>query len=344
MADPRFYDNRGPFALADLCARIGADLGSADGGAQVLDLASLEGAGPGHLAFCAGKSHRKELAQSGAGFCLLPRDFTPTEVPAGMTILPVASVPHAFAAAARAFYPEFDTTRWAQAAIDPSAKISAGVILAPGVVIGPGVEIGEGTRLDPNAVIDRGVAIGRNCWIGANVTLSHCYIGDNVIIYPGTQLGQAGFGYAPSAKGHTPIPQLGRLIVQDRVEIGAGCAFDRGAIGDTVLGEGSKFDNLVHIGHNNHFGRHCLIAGQAGFAGSSIIGDFMASGGQIGVADHARIGAGVRLAGRTGVMPGDLPGGQDYGGTPARPIKDWAREVAALKNLAKRRGKKDDNG
>jgi UDP-3-O-[3-hydroxymyristoyl] glucosamine N-acyltransferase len=343
MADPRFYDNRGPFALAELCARIGADLGGADGSALVADVASLDGAGPRQLAFCAGKAHATSFAQSSAGFCLIPKDFAPASIPSGMTVLRCASVPHAFAAAANLFYPETDFADVERAAaIDPTAKLGSGVKLGPGVVVGPGAEIGEGTRIGANTVIGRGVAIGRNCRIGPNVTISYCYAGDGVVIYSGSQLGQPGFGYASSAKGHVQIPQLGRIILQDRVEIGSGCAFDRGALGDTVIGEGSKFDNLVHIGHNNHFGRHCLIAGQAGFAGSCDVGDFVASGGQIGVADHAIIGSGARLAGRTGVMPGPLPGGQDYGGVPARPIKEWAREVAALKNLAKRRGKKDN--
>lgn len=342
MADPRFYDNRGPFALADLCTRMGVELGGADGNATVLDVAALEAAGPQHLSFCSGKAAAKALAQSGAGFCLIPKDFVPASVPPGMILIKCPSVPHVFVAAAAAFYPETDFDNRQTAAIDPSAKIGADVRLAPGVVIGPNAEIGEGTRIGPNTVIGRGVTIGRNGRIGANVTISHTCAGDDVVIYPGAELGQPGFGYANSARGHVMIPQLGRLIIQDKVEIGAGCAFDRGGLGDTVLGEGSKFDNLVHIGHNNHFGRHCLIAGQAGFAGSSVIGDFFASGGQIGVADHARIGDFVRLAGRTGIMPGELAGGQDYGGVPARPIKEWAREVAALKALAKRRGKKDN--
>jgi len=344
MADPRFYDNRGPFTLAELCARIGAEPGGADTSALVADVASLDGAGPGQLAFCAGKTHAKAFAQSGAGFCLIPKDFAPASIPPGLIVLRCESVPHAFAAAANLFYPETDFADVERAsAIDTSAKLGAGVKLGPGVVIGAGVEIGEGTRIGANAVIGRGVAIGRNSRIGPNVTISYCYAGDGVVIYSGAQLGQPGFGYASGARGHVQIPQLGRLILQDRVEIGAGCTFDRGALGDTVIGEGSKFDNMVHIGHNNHFGRHCLIAAQAGFAGSCEVGDFVASGGQIGVADHAHIGSGARLAGRTGVMPGELPGGKDYGGVPARPIKEWAREVAALKNLAKRRGKKNDD-
>ncbi|HEX3673819.1 MAG TPA: UDP-3-O-(3-hydroxymyristoyl)glucosamine N-acyltransferase [Rhizomicrobium sp.] len=343
MADPRFFDNRGPFSLAEICTLTGADLGSADGAAMIADVATLDGAGPLHLAFCAGKSAAKSFAQSGAGFCFIPKDFADPP-PAGLVTLRCGSVPHAFAAAARHFYPQSDMAAWTQAvAIDPSAKLGEGVTLAPGVVIGPGAEIGEGTRVGPNTVIARGVAIGRACDISSGVTISHALIGDNCVVFPGALIGQPGFGFASSGRGHVNIPQLGRVILQDKVEIGAGCTIDRGALGDTVIGEGSKLDNQVHLGHNCHIGRHCLIAAQAGFAGSSTVGDFFACGGQIGVADHAHIGAHVRLAGRTGVMPGDLPGGQDYGGVPARPIGQWRREMAAVALLAKRR-KRDKDG
>jgi UDP-3-O-[3-hydroxymyristoyl] glucosamine N-acyltransferase len=344
MADPRFYANRGPFTLAEICAQTGAVLGGADGSLTIADVAALEGAGPRQLSFCAGKSAEKMLAQSGAGACFIPKSFSPTSAPPGVVLLPCSSVAHAFAAAARLFYPDWDVVDWPQTAfVDPDAKIADGVRLAPGVVIGAGAEIGEGTRIGPGTAIGPGVAIGRNGKIGSNVSITHSYIGDGVAIFQGTQIGQAGFGFASSAAGHVNIPQLGRVILQDKVEIGAGCAIDRGALGDTVVGEGSKLDNLVHVGHNNHIGRHCLIAGQAGFAGSSVIGDFFVSGGQIGVADHARIGDGARLAGRTGVLPGELPGGQDYGGVPARPMKQWRREVAALAILATKRKRGNDD-
>ena len=343
MADPRFYDNRGPFTLAEICALTGADPGGADGAATIADVATLDGAGAQHLAFCNGKANEQSLAQSGAGFCFIPRDFMPAAIPSGMTVLRCASVSHAFAAAGATFYPEHSLSVWTQAeAIDPSARIGQRVTLAPGVVIGPGVEIGEGTRIGPNTVVGRGVAIGRACEIGSNATIAYTYIGDGVVIFPGVSIGQPGFGFASSAAGHVNIPQLGRVIVQDKVEIGAGSTIDRGALGDTVIGEGSKLDNVIHVGHNTHIGRHCLIAAQAGISGSCELGDFVVSGGQIGLADHAQIGAGARLAGRTGVMPGFLPGGQDYGGVPARPIGQWRRELAAVALLARRRKRGKD--
>jgi UDP-3-O-[3-hydroxymyristoyl] glucosamine N-acyltransferase len=342
MADPRFYDNRGPFTLEQLCARLGITSAGNDASA-VRDVASLGEAGALHLSYCSGKSNAKLLARSSAGFCLVDDSIDAT-APAGMTVLRCPSAAHAFAAAAALFYPEHDSVDSNTSdAVDKTAAIGEGVHLAPGVVIGPGAEIGEDTRVGANTVIGRGVAIGRGCRIGSNVSISHAYIGDEVAILPGAQIGQPGFGFASGPKGHVKIPQLGRVIVQDRVEIGACTTIDRGALRDTVIGEGSKIDNLVQIGHNCRIGRHAVIVAQVGISGSSELGEFVVLGGQVGVADHARIGDRARLAGRTGVLPGELPGGQDYGGLPARPIGQWLREVATLAALAKR-PKRDGNG
>lgn len=345
MADPRFYDNRGPFTLADVCAQSKVELPSgADGTARIFDLATLEGAGAQQLAFCGSKAAAGALAQTRAGFCFIDKNAGSVKVPSGTVGLPCNSAQHAFAAALNLFYPENMLALWSQkVAIDPTARIGSGATLAPGVVVGPNVEIGERTRVGPNAAIGRGVSIGRDCEIGSNVTITNSYIGDGVVIFPGAQIGQPGFGFASSAKGHIKIPQIGRVIVQDKVEIGACCAIDRGAIGDTVIGEATKIDNLVQIGHNTHIGRNCIIVSQVGISGSCEIGDFVVMGGQAGVADHAIIGDGTRLAARTGVMPGVLPPGRDYGGTPARPVKDWLRESIVLARLAKAK-KRDTDG
>lgn len=337
MADPRFYDNRGPFTLADICARSGVVLPPrVDGAARVLDLSTLDGAGPQHLAFAAGRASAKALAKTKAGFCFVGNDVGTTTAPTGTILLPCTSAQHAFAAALALFYPDNMLVAWSQQTpVDPSAKIATGVTLAPGVVIGANAEIGERTRIGPNTVIGRGVTVGRDCEIGSNVTITSACVGDRVTILPGAQIGQPGFGFVPGPSGHTKIPQIGRVIIQDKVEIGACTTIDRGAIGDTVIGEGTKIDNLVQIGHNTHLGRHCIIVSQVGISGSCEIGDFVVMGGQAGIADHAIIGDGTRLAARTGVMPGVLPPGQDYGGVPARPVKDWLRETVALAKLAK---------
>ena len=345
MADPRFYDNRGPFPLAELVARIGASLGQdADLKAMVDDVATLEGAGPAHLAFSATKAAARALAQSQAGFCIVDKESTGAIKPRGMTTLWSASASHAFAAAAHLFYPDHNSTDWSAAeAVHPTARLGVDVECAPGVVIGPGAEVGDRSRLGPNTVVGRGVAIGRDCEIAGNVTLSHTLMGDRVQVLPGAQIGQTGFGFASGAAGHAKIPQLGRVIVQDDVEIGACTTIDRGALGDTVIGEGTKIDNLVQIGHNTKTGRHCIIVAQVGISGSCELGDLVVLGGQVGIADHVRLGDGARVAAKSGMPPGDYPGGQDYGGYPVRFAKDWRREVATLVMLAKRR-KQDRNG
>ncbi|MEI9993329.1 MAG: UDP-3-O-(3-hydroxymyristoyl)glucosamine N-acyltransferase [Rhizomicrobium sp.] len=347
MADPRFYDNRGPFALTELCKAADAALPAhADGQVEVHDLASLAGAGPDHLTFFSGTGPGGDLAQTAAGFCFVPAKSTrPLPTRAGMTAIPVASVQHAFAAAARLFYPDSSLVAWAQQTpVDPSATIGAHVVLGPGVVIGPGAEIGDGTRIGPNSVIGRGVAVGRNCEIGSNCTIANAYIGDGVLILPGAQIGQPGFGFASGPTGHIKIPQIGRVIVQDRVEIGACTTIDRGALGDTVIGEGTKLDNLIQIGHNTHLGRHNIVVAQAGVAGSCEFGDFVILGPQTGIADHVKIGSGARIAARSASQPGiEYPGGQDYGGAPLRPVREWIREMHALTKLAKK-SKPDSHG
>jgi UDP-3-O-[3-hydroxymyristoyl] glucosamine N-acyltransferase len=341
MADPRFYDNRGPFSLKRICEVAGAAV-PAGGGAAVRDLASLDGGGADHLTFFAGGGGiaGAQFDRTAAGFCFVATNEK-RPAPDGCVAIPCASVQHAFVAAARLFYPLSDMAVWSQSeAIHRSARLGEGVVLAPGVVIGPDAEIGSGTRIGPNSVIARGVTIGRNCEIGSNVSISHAYVGDGVLILPGAQIGSPGFGFASSPAGHVKIPQLGRVILQDHVEIGACTAIDRGALGDTVVGEGSKIDNLVQIGHNTRIGRHCVVVGHVGISGSCELGDFVVVGGQVGIADHVRIGDGARLAARAGVVPGNLPGGQDYGGMPAKPLKEWARELAAVSMLAKRNKKK----
>ena len=177
---------------------------------------------------------------------------------------------------------------------------------------------GAGTVIGPTAVIGPDVRIGRNCAIGAGTTITHALIGDRVIIHPGARIGQDGFGHLPGVRGHDKVPQIGRVVIQDDVEIGANATIDRGAIRDTVIGEGTKIDNLVQIAHNVEIGRRCLLAAQTGISGSSVVGDYVMMGGQVGVADNMNIGTGASIAASAGVA-WDIPAGKKYGGTPAEP-------------------------
>ena len=350
MADPRFFKNLGPFSLAQICEKIGIARATGSDGDQLLfDLADLGGAGPRHVTFYSGaRGMRDSFTASKAGLCLVPsseKGGKCPSAPTGMRVLEVASVGRAFAAIAALFYPEHSQPRWPQTdAISPDAKIGRDVEIAPHVVIGPGAEIGDGTRLGPGTVIGPGVAIGRNCEIGACVTISHAYIGDRVIILPGAHIGQPGFGFATTGEDYLKIPQLGRVIVQDDVEIGSATTIDRGALGDTVIGEGSKLDNLVMIAHNCQIGRNCVIAGQTGLAGSVVLEDGVVLAGQVGLGDHSRVGAKARMGARSGTGSAFfLEGGQDYGGAPAKPVREWAREIHALARLAKPRKQSDND-
>jgi UDP-3-O-[3-hydroxymyristoyl] glucosamine N-acyltransferase len=183
--------------------------------------------------------------------------------------------------------------------------------------------------------------IGRDYSIGPGSTVSHALIGNRVILHPGVRIGQDGFGYAMGREGHFKVPQIGRVIIQDDVEIGANSTIDRGASRDTVIGEGTKIDNLVQIAHNVVIGRHCVIVAQVGISGSTTLEDFVVIGGQVGVVGHLRIGAGSQIAGSSNVAT-DVPPGSRWGGTPAKPVRDWFRELHTLKRLASRRDLAND--
>jgi UDP-3-O-[3-hydroxymyristoyl] glucosamine N-acyltransferase len=339
MADPRFFKNLGPFTLAQICEKLGIAVpAGADGALAVSDVADLAGAGDRHLTFFSGVRHQREaFAASRARVCLVPQKAPPTGARPDMVLVQVASVGHAFTAIAGLFYPAKAQPGWGTAALAPDARIAPDVAIAPGAVIGPRAEIGSGTRIGPNVAIGPGVTIGSDCDIGANVTITHAHLGDRVAVKPGAQIGQPGFGFVSSDKGHERVLQLGRVIIQDDVEIGANNTVDRGALGDTVIGEGCKFDNLVQIAHNARLGRHCLMVAQSGIAGSAELEDFIILGAQSGVGDHAHVGAGARLAGRSATVSGQqIPGGRDYGGVPVKPIREWLREIHAVAKLGRK--------
>lgn len=348
MADPAFYTSRGPFSIQQIegLARFTFSNADAFSGVEICDVAPLDSAGPGQLAFCERPKFAAALAATRAAVCFVPPALAGSAPPS--TAVLITPTPHlAFCAVANALYPDagllWDRTRPPLSAIDPSARIGAGVVCGPGVFIGENAEIGDGTVIGPSTTIGRGVKIGRHCRVDANVTIAYAYLGDHVIVMTGARIGNDGFGFAPSAQGMVKVPQLGRAIVQDRAEIGANCTIDRGAMADTVIGEGAKLDNMVHVGHNVRIGRHCVVAAQSGFSGSSVAGDFVVMGGQTGVADHVTIGDKAQIAARGGVTR-TLAGGQVYGGFPAKPVRDWRRETATLSRLAQRKRELDDDG
>jgi UDP-3-O-[3-hydroxymyristoyl] glucosamine N-acyltransferase len=347
MAQPTFFKQPPPLTLADLAALTGAELVDPScAGRTIAGTAALDRAGPMHLTFCENRKYAAQLAQTHAGACFVADRLVP-DVPSHVAALRVAEPYRAFVTAMRKLYP--DTLRplsWfghdgvaEGAVVHPSARLEDGVVVEPLAVIGADVEIGSGTVIGSGAVIGANVRIGRDCGIGAGASVLCALIGNGVVIHPGCRIGQDGFGYVMGARGHLKVPQAGRVIIQNGVEIGAGCTIDRGALADTVIGEGTKIDNLVQIGHNVIIGRNCIVVSQSGIAGSSVLGDGVVLAARIGVSDHAVIGDGAQIAARSSVV-GEVPPGARWGGSPAKPIKQFFRELFEVERLGREGSRK----
>ena len=340
MADPRFFANAGPFALADLAARAGAELRNAVGPQSlVTDVAPLEMAGPEHLSFLDNKKYVDAFVASHAGACLVRPELA-DKAPAGMALLVTDDPYRSYAKIAAAFYPLPPLTPGVAetASVHPSATLGAGCQVDPGAVIGEAAEIGERCHIGANAVIGRGVRIGNECRVGALSSIGFALIGARVHIHPGVRIGQDGFGFAMGPQGHLTVPQLGRVVIHDDVEIGANSTIDRGAGPDTVIGLGCKIDKLVQIGHNVQLGRGCVMVAQSGISGSTKLGDFVIVAGQAGVTGHLQIGSGARIGAQAGVMR-DVSVGETVGGSPAVPITQWLRQSAELARLVRKKGR-----
>ncbi|MET0337879.1 MAG: UDP-3-O-(3-hydroxymyristoyl)glucosamine N-acyltransferase, partial [Caulobacter sp.] len=296
--------------------------------------APLGRADAGGIGFFSDKRYVADLRATKAGACFVAQAMA-GDVPEGCAAIVVDRPQVAWAAAASRLY-RAKTFEAGVAPVHPTAKLEEGVEVAPGAVIGAEAQIGRGTRIGPGAVIGPGVAIGRDCEIGARTVIGFALIGDRVRIYAGVIIGEPGFGAAVSAAGIIDLPQLGRVLLQDNVTVGANTCIDRGAYDDTVVGENTKIDNLVHIAHNVHIGRNCVLAGYTGISGSTVVGDGVSMGGQAGVADHLVIGDGARIGAGAGVMK-NVPAGETWGGFPAQPIRQWLREAAWLGRMASSR-------
>lgn len=340
MADPRFFTTAGPFPLARIAEASGATVAEGtDAERPFFDVAPLHDAGPETISFLDNKKYLPAFRESRAGACIVHPDHA-GDAPAGMMLLLSREPYRAYAKAATLFYPApaVEAGVHPTAVVDPAAILGDGVRVDAGAVIGPGAEIGAGTVIGPNAVIGAGVKIGPRGSVGANASVSHTIAGAMVHIYPGCRIGQDGFGFAMGREGHLKVPQLGRVVIGDDVEIGANSTIDRGAGPDTIIGSGCRIDNLVQIGHNVQLGRGCVIVAQVGISGSTKLGDGVVIGGQGGVAGHLSLGSGSQVAAQAGVMRDIEPGGVVMG-YPAKPIKEFWREVAALKQLASKKGK-----
>jgi UDP-3-O-[3-hydroxymyristoyl] glucosamine N-acyltransferase len=339
MADPRFFTVQGPFTVAELAARTGARIGGAGDKDRVLrDVAPLESAGPDELSFLDNVKYLDALRRTRAGAILINPDRA-RDVPPGLTLLLTPAPYRAYALAAQIFYPEPPPVPGIapSAVVDPSATLGEGCAVEANAVIAAGARLGRQCLVGANAVIGPGVVLGDAVRVGANASLSHCLVGNRVRIYPGVRIGQDGFGFAPNAEHPVKVPQLGRVIVGDDVEVGANTTIDRGAGPDTVIGAGTMIDNLVQIGHNVQIGRGCVLVAQMGIAGSTRLGDYVMIGGQSGLTGHLTIGSGARIAGQSGVVR-DIAPNETVMGSPAVPIREHHRMLLLLRRLAAKKG------
>jgi UDP-3-O-[3-hydroxymyristoyl] glucosamine N-acyltransferase len=342
MSEPIFFKRGGGLSVGEIAQLTGAEPGQgARLDRRITDVAQINRAGPSDLVFLDRPQFAQHLPETRAGACLTTDQYA-GRAPKHVAVLRTREPYRAFIAVTRTLFPAasrpsslFECKGIATGAtVHETARLENGVTVDPGAVIGPRAEIGSGTIINAGAVIGPGVRIGRDCSIGAGVTVTHALIGDRVILHAGCRIGQDGYAFQRGSKGHEKVLQLGRVIIQDDVEIGANSTVDRGGIRDTVIGEGTKIDNLVQIGHNVLIGRHCLLAAQVGVSGSATIGDFAMLAGQVGVSDHIAIGEGAVVLAQSGVGV-DIPAGERWGGYPAMPVRDWLRSYGQLRRMGR---------
>ncbi|NNM72492.1 UDP-3-O-(3-hydroxymyristoyl)glucosamine N-acyltransferase [Enterovirga aerilata] len=342
MSEPIFFAPEASLSLGDVAQIAGVPLPEGAPALTLRAVASLEEAGPSDLAYMDNPLYVEALRLTRAGACLISSRFA-AAVPPGTYPLVVPAPYRAYAAVLAHLHPSALRPRSPFGAsgvtpgsfVHPTARLEPEVVVDPAAVVGPGVEIGRGTVIGAGAVIGAGSRIGRDCSVGPGASVMYALLGNRVIVHPGARIGQDGFGFAFVAGRHQKVPQVGRVIIQDDVEIGAGTTIDRGATRDTIIGEGTKIDNLVQIAHNVVIGRHCIIVAQTGISGSARLDDYVVLGGQVGVVGHVRIGEGAQIAASSNVNA-DVPPGVRWGGTPAKPVREWFRELHTLKRLASR--------
>jgi len=316
MADPRFHKNNGPYALSHIAELIGCKISEGHKDLEINDVASLSDAGVGNITFLDNIKYKSQLFDTKASACILSAKMA-AEAPDGLICLITDAPYKSYAKTATLFYP---------------SQISKENQIHPAAVIGENVSMGQGCVVEGNSVIADNVIIGDHCHIGANVTITHAIIGNHVRIHNGARIGQDGFGFAIDAEGALPVPQLGRVMIKDHVNIGSNTCIDRGSGPDTVIGAGTIIDNLVQIAHNVKIGKGCVITAQVGISGSTEIADYCVFGGQSGVSGHLKIGMGVQVGAQSGVTK-DVDAGQKLMGFPARPIREFWREMAQIKKL-----------
>ncbi len=340
MSDPDFLRAGRSLDVGEIAAMTGAAAAGL-AGRRIIGVAALERAAPWDLSFLDDQRFAAAAAATRAGACLTTKALA-GNLPPRVAAIVVDDPYRAFVAVARALFVDalqpsslYPVGGRAGAEVHPSARLETDVTIEPGAAVGPGAEIGSGTVVAANAAVGGEVRIGRNCFIGAGATIGHALIGDRVRIQAGCHIGQDGFGFlAGGDQGRLKVPQCGRVIIQDDVEIGAGTTIDRGGIRDTVVGEGTKIDNLVRVGHNASIGRHCMVVAQTGIAGGASLEDHVVLEARVGLNDNVTIGEGAHIA-ASSIVQDDVPAGAHWAGAPAKPAKQWFRETGAPERLAR---------
>jgi UDP-3-O-[3-hydroxymyristoyl] glucosamine N-acyltransferase len=316
--------------LADIAARVGGTL-EGDGSVEIAGVSSIEEPKPGTLTFLADPKHASRLGDLSAAAILLPPAAPAVSLPA----IRVADPYLAFVEVVELFHPlpSPDPGIHPSAIVSPTARLGPGVSIGPYAVVGDDVVLGDDAVLHAGVVLYPRVRVGRAFTAHARVVVREdVEIGDRVTLHAGAVIGSDGFGYLPGPQGIRKIPQIGTVVIEDDVEIGANTTIDRAALGATRIGRGTKIDNLVMVAHGCQIGAGCLLAGQVGLAGGTTLGAGVMLGGQVGSAGHLRIGDGVQVAAKSGIH-NDLEGGRSYGGIPAMEIRQWRRSVTAFVRL-----------
>jgi UDP-3-O-[3-hydroxymyristoyl] glucosamine N-acyltransferase len=301
---------------------------------EIRGVARLEDASDDQLAFAENNHRALALAAGSQAGCILVSEGA---LLPGRTAIAVSHPKLAFIQAAEVLHPALPPSPGIHpsAVVSPEARLSATVSVGPGVVIEPGVRVGEATRLAAGVFVGQGVEIGAHCVLYPHVTIYEgCRVGNNVVLHAGVVVGADGFGYVMAGGRHWKFPQVGEVVIEDDVEIGCNTTVDRGSLGITVIGEGTKIDNLVQIAHNVRIGKHCVIAAQTGISGSTTLGDYVVIAGQVGIGEGARIEKRAVIGGQAGVLPGKVVReGATLWGTPARPLAEFKKLYAYFASL-----------
>lgn len=332
--DTRFYAPLGALTLDEIVGRTGACLVNGKD-MTISGVASASAAKSFEMAFLEGDGKTSPTLSANLS-AVFSNKAMMRFVPADVAVLETAYPRYCHSLVAKTLFQVRHNAELGDASISPSAQIHADAIVQAGAVVGPGASVGAGSVIGSNAVIGPGVQIGRNSKIGASASIYCALLGDNVNILSGARIGETGFGVLVGPEGGEDAPHFGRVIIQDHVTVGANSCIDRGVFEDTIVGERTKIDNLCQIAHNVVLGRGVIVAAFGGISGSVRVGDGSMLGGRVGIADHVRVGERVSLAASAGLFR-DVDSGETWGGTPAKPIRQWMREVAWLQKQVSNR-------